>query len=253
MVKDNIMNIYTVVLLKMMAAVFKCFNQILGVIGVPSIPDPLGKIPQVVTDAVKVMQFIMGLPMSLVQCLIAIIKRKMKAVMIAMTPAPPLPLPEKVPVPPTSTDVVRPETSWDDVRAALVDDYKFSGGDADEIIQKLQAFYDGSGAETPVITNVDSQESSVKPGNFDDLPVFSHITQYKMTPLYCKSTWLPGNLDKAESVGEGYFYYLRPPVKVSETDWSGKFHTWTADGDMKFDYDGEWSLLKDYTSGLNEY
>jgi len=45
MVKDNIMNIYTVVLLKMMGAVFKCFSQILGVIGVPSIPDPLGKIP----------------------------------------------------------------------------------------------------------------------------------------------------------------------------------------------------------------
>ena len=176
MVKDNIMNIYTVVLLKMMAAVFKCFNQILGVIGVPSIPDPLGKIPQVVTDAVKVMQFIMGLPMSLVQCLMAIIKRKMKAVMIAMTPAPPLPLPEKVPVPPTSADVVRPETSWDDVRAMLVDDYKFSGGDADEIIQKLQAFYDGSGAETPVITNVDSPESSIKPGNFDDLPMFGHKT-----------------------------------------------------------------------------
>ena len=74
-----------------------------------------------------------------------------------------------------------------------------------------------------------------------------------MTPLYCKSTWLPGNLEKVESVGEGYFYYLRPPVKVSETDWSGKFHMWTADGDMKFDYDGEWSLLKDYVSGLNEY
>ena len=45
MVKDNISNIYIVVLLKMMGAVFKCFNQILGVIGVPSIPDPLGKIP----------------------------------------------------------------------------------------------------------------------------------------------------------------------------------------------------------------
>lgn len=111
MVKNNIMNIYTVVLLKMMDAVFKCFNQILGVIGVPSIPDPLGKIPQVVTDAVKIMEFVMGLPMSLVQCLVAIIKRKMKAVMIAMTPAPPLPLLEKVPVPPTSKDVVRPETN----------------------------------------------------------------------------------------------------------------------------------------------
>lgn len=74
-----------------------------------------------------------------------------------------------------------------------------------------------------------------------------------MTPLYCKSTWLPGNIVKVESIGEGYFYYLRPPVKVSETDWCGKFHMWTADGDVKFDYDNEWSLLKDYESGLNEY
>ena len=54
----------------------------------------------------NIMQFIMGLPMSLVQCLIAIVKRKIKAVMIAMTPAPPLPLPEQTPVPPTSKDVV---------------------------------------------------------------------------------------------------------------------------------------------------
>ena len=59
----------------------------------------------------KIMEFVMGLPMSLVQCLVAIIKRKIKAVMIAMTPAPPLPLLEKVPVPPTSKDVVRPETN----------------------------------------------------------------------------------------------------------------------------------------------
>ena len=104
----------------------------------------------------KVMEFIMGLPMSLVQCLTAIIKRKMKAVMITMTPSPPLPLPEKVPVPPTSNDVVKPETSWDDVRTMLVDEYKFSDRDADEIISKLQAFFDGSGKNTPVITHVDS-------------------------------------------------------------------------------------------------
>jgi len=107
------------------------------------------------TDATKVMEFVMGLPMSLVQCLVAIIKRKMKAVMIAMTPAPPLPLPEKVPVPPTSSEVVRPETSWDDVRASLADEYKFSGEDADEIISRLQAFFDGSGEEVAVITHVD--------------------------------------------------------------------------------------------------
>lgn len=45
MVKDNISNIYIIVLLKMINAVFDCFNQIIGIIGVPTIPDPLGKIP----------------------------------------------------------------------------------------------------------------------------------------------------------------------------------------------------------------
>ena len=105
----------------------------------------------------------------------------------------------------------------------------------------------------PVITDVDTQESSAKPGSFNDLPMFGHKTRINMTPLYCKQTWLPGSLEKVESVGEGYFYYLRPPVKVSETDWSGKFHMWTAEGDKKQDYDGDWSLLKSYSSGLNEY
>lgn len=201
----------------------------------------------------KVMDFVNGLPMSLTQCLVAIIKRKMKAVTIAMTPAPPLPLPEKVPVPPTSKDVVKPGTSWDDVRATLVNEYRFSESNADEIISKLQAFFDGSNESTPVITYVDSHESSIKPGEMDDLPVFSDKTQFKMTPLYCKNTWIPGSINKIESVGEGYYYCLCPPVKVSDTDWSGKFHMWTASGDEKYDkYDNEWSLLKDYMSDLNE-
>lgn len=66
MVKNNISNIYTIVLLKMMNAVFDCFNQIIGIIGVPTIPDPLGKIPQIMSDAEKIMTFINGLPMSLI-------------------------------------------------------------------------------------------------------------------------------------------------------------------------------------------
>jgi len=77
-------------------------------------------------------------------------------------------------------------------------------------------------------------------------------TRIKMTPLYCKNTWLPGSLEKTESVGEGYFYSLRPPVKVSETDWSGKFSIWTEDGPVNDDYEDEWSLLKEYMSSLNE-
>jgi len=54
MVKDNISNIFIVIILKMLNAVFKCFNEILGVIGVPNIPDPLGKIPQVLSDAMNI-------------------------------------------------------------------------------------------------------------------------------------------------------------------------------------------------------
>jgi hypothetical protein len=109
----------------------------------------------------------MGLPMSLVQCLIAIIKRKMKAVMIAMTPAPPLPIPEKVPIPPTSNDVIKPQTTWDDIKTILTDEYKFSSKDADKIISKVQAFYDGSSEVVPVITSINYEESSVKKGNYN--------------------------------------------------------------------------------------
>ena len=80
MVKDRISSIYIVVILKMVNAVFDCFNQIIGVLGVPSIPDPLGKIPQIAMDAVNVMEFVGGLPMSFVKCLESIMKRKVKMV-----------------------------------------------------------------------------------------------------------------------------------------------------------------------------
>lgn len=252
MVKDNIMNIYIVVLLKMMSAVFKCFNQILGVIGVPSIPDPLGKIPQVVTDAGKIMQFIMGLPMSLVQCLVAIIKRKIKAVMIAMTPAPPLPLPEKVPVPPTSNDVVRPETSWDDVKTLLTDEYLFSSSDADEIISKIQEFYDGSGEDVQIAVHVTTSESSVKKSGFDQMPVFDTVKRYKMEPLYCKDTWIPSHVERNKSPGRGYYYFIKPPVKIKDTDYSNSFYMWISEKEKAgFNYENDWSMLKDYMSGLD--
>lgn len=171
------------------------------------------------SDAEKIMTFINGLPMSLIQCLTAIIKRKMKAVMVAQTPAPPLLLPEKVPVPPTSEDVVRPETSWEDVRASLIEDYGFANADADEIISRIQAFFDGSGGKVSVITG--KRTVVYKENNFDCLPEFSQITRINMTPLYCKSTWIPGNLEKIEQAGEGYVYHLRPPVKLAESGWGG--------------------------------
>ena len=199
------------------------------------------------------MQFIMGLPMSLVQCLIAIVKRKIKAVMIAMTPAPPLPLPEQTPVPPTSKDVVQPQETWDDVKSMLVDGYKFSDADADEIISKVQEFYDGSDESVQVITRVRREESLAKEGGEDELPVFEDMKRYPMTAPYCKNTWIPSRVDRVEVIGEGYCYILKPPVKVSDTDWSGgKFHMWIGDSEEeKFNHDGEWSLLKEYTSATS--
>lgn len=258
MVKDNISNIYIIILLKMMGAVFKCFNQIIGVIGVPSIPDPLGKIPQILTDAVNVMQFIMGLPMSLVQCLIAIIKRKMKAVMIAMTPAPPLPIPEKVPIPPTSNDVIKPQTTWDDVKTILTDEYKFSSKDADKIISKVQAFYDGSSEVVPVITSINYEESSVKKGNYNQLPVFSNslikYRRYKMTPLDCKKTWIPQNIQQNEIPGEGYSYSLYPPMKISETFYKDNLYIYTAEGKTMLQHNDDWSTTELYqSSGIVPY
>lgn len=253
MVKDNISNIYIVILLKMMAAVFKCFNQILGVIGVPNIPDPLGKIPQILMDAMNIMKFIMGLPMSLIQCLMAIIKRKMKAIQIALIPTPPMPLPEKKPLPPTSEDVAKPETTWDDVKTLLTDTYKFGISDADEIISKIQEFYNGSNEQVPIVMRAETTESSVNPGQFNDIPVFENAKRYKMTAMYCKDTWIPSRIDKCESVGEGYYYYISPPVKVKDTSWKGKFHMWTSKtNEIIFDYDDDWALLKEYMSSLDQ-
>lgn len=65
-VKNNIQNIYIVLIFKMMGKVFDCFNEIVGVLGVPSIPDPLGQIPKVIVDMEKIMEFVGGLPMSMV-------------------------------------------------------------------------------------------------------------------------------------------------------------------------------------------
>jgi hypothetical protein len=50
----------------------------------------------------------------------------------------------------------------------LVDEYKFSSKNADEIISKLQEFYNGSDPNgVPVITGIDYVESSVKKYSVD--------------------------------------------------------------------------------------
>lgn len=195
MVKDNISNIYIVVILKMIGAIFDCFNQIIGVLGVPSIPDPLGKIPQLLSDINNVMTFVMGLPMSLIKCVESIIKRKMKMIQVCMTPVPPKPLPTLTPVPPTSKDVVKPDTTWDNVIEKLVDDYKFSQKDAKEISENIQKFYDGSDAEgvsTGVING--SQEKDNQYGSADWLPTYKYIRRYKMEALECFEKYVPTNV-----------------------------------------------------------
>jgi len=135
-------------------------------------------------------------------------------------PAPPLPLPEKTPVPPTSKDVVRPETDWDDVKAVLTDKYKFSGADADEIILKLQAFYDGSGEDAITVVGQRQPERKIDGVTvFDSLPIYEFRSRYKMTPLYCKNTWIENFIETHEDLtNDAVYYYLNPPVKCSEFD-----------------------------------
>ena len=191
--------------------------------------------------------------MSLVQCLTAIIKRKMKAVQIALIPTPPKPLPEKVPLPPTSADVAKPEMTWDDVKTALKEEYKFSEKDAGEIIDHIKEFFDGTCKLEQVITGINMRDSGVKQGECDELPIFAEWQRYQMTPLYCKDTWIPDNIEKGELVGEGVMYCLRPPMKLKDTSKKGLFHEWMINEkgeteDRKLDYDEDWAVLEDYMS-----
>lgn len=48
-----------------------------------------------------------------------------------------MPLPEKKPLPPTSQDVVKPDTTWDDCIEKLVKDYEFSQSDAESIVKDV--------------------------------------------------------------------------------------------------------------------
>ena len=82
----NIQNVAIVVLFKLVEQVFDCLNQILGVLGVPDIPDPLGSIPKIVPDVIAIFTFITNLPISLVKLAKAIIKKKIKEMAIMMDP-----------------------------------------------------------------------------------------------------------------------------------------------------------------------
>jgi hypothetical protein len=51
-----------------------------------------------------------------------------------------------------------------------------------------------------------------------------------MTPLDCKKTWIPQNIQQGEIPGEGYSYSLYPPMKISETSYKDNFYIYTSDG-----------------------
>jgi len=138
MVKDNISNIYIVLLMKLIGQILDCFNEIIGILGVPNIPDPLGRIPQLIADAQKVFEFVMGLPTSFVTTVKSIAKKKVKALQVSQLPTPPQPVQTKTPLPPTSEDVQKPQTTWSDVETKLKDQYMFSGKDAASIVADIQ-------------------------------------------------------------------------------------------------------------------
>lgn len=82
----NIQSVAITVLFKLVEQIFDCLNQILGVLGVPEIPDPLGSIPKIVPDVIAIFTFITNLPISLVKLAKAIIKKKVKEMSIMMDP-----------------------------------------------------------------------------------------------------------------------------------------------------------------------
>lgn len=234
MVKDNISNIYTVLLLNMMDNVFSCFNEITGVIGVPTIPDPLGQIPQVVKDAKSIMEFVMGLPDSLITSLKSILKKKQKALQVAQTPTPPQPLPTKVPLPPSSKDVVVPSTSWDDVEKKLTDEYKFSSKDAESIVTDIQSFYDGSQANTEVIAAKIFDDVETKKGIKTAVgPDFKLMKQFMLSPIECYKTWLQNNVQQSfGTIDEDGNLAVNPILKIPHMGEysSSEFYDWNEDG-----------------------
>lgn len=83
MVVSNIQNIFIVIVFKLIDCIFKCFNEIIGILGVPNLPYPLNIIPQLVPMVINIMMFIMTLPMSLYSPIKAMMARKAKATVVA--------------------------------------------------------------------------------------------------------------------------------------------------------------------------
>lgn len=215
MVASNLQNVMLVVLFKLLEAVFKCFNEIVGIIGVPSMPYPLSLIPQLIPAVIDIAMFVITFPISLYNAIKTIAKRKVKAMVVADLPTPPKIEPTIQPIAPTSDDVpTPPEATWDDVAKVLEQKYEFSANDAASIVAAIQEFYDGSDSKydeeanaedpngnngkpydhtTKVIDYIDEVDSVVS-GKVDHIPVFTNVKRILITPAIAIEVWLPAKV-----------------------------------------------------------
>lgn len=222
MVMANIQNILIVALFKLLDAVFKCFNQIVGVIGVPTLPYPLNILPTLIMHATDMMTFAMGLPMSLMNSVKAIAKRKVKAAVVANMPPPPQPVEPIQQIEPTSEDVPKIDATWKDVQNALTSRWKFSSSDSSKIVSDLQTFYDGSYDEDHLAVDVFVKvkfDESAKENENDTLWEDYKDKRIKLLPQSALEEWIPQHLQENNNI-----YTLAIPIKHSVDN--NKFYIW---------------------------
>ena len=243
----NIQNILVVVLFKLLEAVFKCFNQIIGVIGVPTMPYPLNVLPQLITQAIDIVMFVMGLPMSLMNQVKAIVKRKVKASVVSQTPTPPIPKPTQTPVAPTSEDVPKPDMTWKDVREILEKKYKFSNWAAKDMVSNAQKFFDGSDSKhdriengvvvessfTTVLVTTKYKKSPVKTDSFDVFPISTTMKRIKLEPQAFIDEWVPANLGPSRFVSDGEYGAVTGEINIPKKHIPSNrtFYTWRVETD----------------------
>lgn len=88
---QNIPMVLIGILFGLIGQIFDAFNQIVGIIGVPSLPSPLGDTMTLIPNVIEIIKFVIGLPMSLVTVVKAILVKKMKVLMLGLTPPAKLP------------------------------------------------------------------------------------------------------------------------------------------------------------------
>lgn len=204
-IATNIQNVFIVILFKLIECIFKCFNQIIGIIGVPTLPYPLNIIPQLVQQVDSIIAFTMGLPMSLMKPTEAVVKQKVKATVVADAPTPPTPVPTVTNVPPTTLDVPKIGVTWLDVQEALETKWKFSSRDADDIVELIQDFFDGDDVDEDnanLATNVLVEIATVpskREGYTDRVWVKDKIKRIQLKPKQTLNEWLPQHIQTAKS------------------------------------------------------